>query len=143
MLALLAHRQIGYWEDNATLWVHTIQVTHNNWVAQDILGNLLSLRGRHDEAMRHYRNAVSINPNDEVSNMMIARDEWDHGLSSQAIARYKTLLSQLDDPQEQADIYENLAMLYRELGNSSAADDSRQRAARLRQSPAPRSLLAK
>ena len=143
VLGLVTHWQIGYWEDNATLWAHTVQVTDNNWVAEDILGHLLSVRGQPDEAMRHYRNAVSINPNDELSNLMIARYERDHGLPSEAIARYKMLLGRLDDPEVEADIYENLAVLYREVGDSSAADDSLQRATRLRQSPAPRTSIAR
>jgi protein O-mannosyl-transferase len=37
-LAWIGHQQIGYWEDNVTLWTRTLQVTRNNWVAEDNLG---------------------------------------------------------------------------------------------------------
>ena len=37
-LALLTHRQIGYWKDDVTLWSHAVQVTTGNHQAETYLG---------------------------------------------------------------------------------------------------------
>ena len=47
-LAFVAHQQIGYWDDNITLWTRALQVTRNNWVAEDNLGGALMEDGKLD-----------------------------------------------------------------------------------------------
>src|SRR5438552_15583382 len=63
-LAILAHRQLNYWSDNITLWTHTLQVTTDNFVAEDNLGGALLQQFRTEEAIPHFRNAIKINPFD-------------------------------------------------------------------------------
>ena len=34
-LAAVAHRQVDFWDDHITLWTHTLEVTTNNWIAEN------------------------------------------------------------------------------------------------------------
>jgi tetratricopeptide (TPR) repeat protein len=62
--AVLAARQVQYWNNGETLWRHTIAVTDGNYVAHDNLGVELDRAGRPDEALAEYRTAVAIRPGD-------------------------------------------------------------------------------
>jgi len=54
--------QTAYWRDSETLWRHTVDVTHDNYVAQNNLGGTLLEKGQLNEAIAHYREAVEIKP---------------------------------------------------------------------------------
>jgi len=58
-----AWRQASYWKDDETLWRHTLACTSGNWFAENGLGIALSSRGRGDEALDFFRDAVNIKPN--------------------------------------------------------------------------------
>ena len=88
-LALIAHRQIGYWADNITLWTHTIEITAPNYIAQDDLGGALMSQNRLEEAIVHFREAAAIHPVDPISTFNIGFYEQRHGDLEQAIEQYK------------------------------------------------------
>ena len=69
--AVPTHRQINYWSDNLTLWSHTLQVTSDNFIAENSLGVALEREGRTDEAITHFRAAVALNPFDAASNIIV------------------------------------------------------------------------
>jgi Flp pilus assembly protein TadD len=62
--AVLTIRQISYWRDGLTIWRHALDVTEGNFVAHDNLGVELDARGRGDEALDQYREALEIRPSD-------------------------------------------------------------------------------
>lgn len=65
LLGLCAWRtdyQLGFWTDSGTLFTHTLAVTDRNCFAHSSLGTYLLSKGRTDEAMQHYREAVKIWP---------------------------------------------------------------------------------
>ena len=92
-LAWIAHQQIGYWEDNITLWTRTLQVTRNNWVAEDNLGGALMEQGKLDAAISHFRAAAAIYPGDPVSHLDIGFYEQEHKNWPQAIEQYQEVLN--------------------------------------------------
>ena len=53
LLALLVttHQQLSYWDDNVTLWTHTVAVTKDNYMAEDHLGGALLADGQTEAAM--------------------------------------------------------------------------------------------
>src|SRR5208282_2490868 len=53
-LAMAAYRQIGYWNDNLTLWTHAVQVTSGSFIAEDSLGGALLEQGRFEDAIVHF-----------------------------------------------------------------------------------------
>jgi protein O-mannosyl-transferase len=67
VLALCAARtvdQLRHWQSSEALFRHALAVTEDNCVAWDGLGVALFGRGRLDEAMECYRQALKINPTD-------------------------------------------------------------------------------
>jgi tetratricopeptide (TPR) repeat protein len=116
MLAIVTHRQIGYWGDNLTLWSHAAQVTKDNWVAEDMVAGILLSTGHHDEAIAHYYVAAALNPTDAGSNLAVAIYEQGRGNLQEAIRRYNLALVEMDDPLEQAKLYQNLSIAYRDAG---------------------------
>ncbi len=128
----VTYRQIGFWNDNLTLWYHTLDVTKDNWMAHDMAGGILLNTGHREEAIAHYRLAVATNPTDSGSNLAIALYEQQKGNLPEAIARYKKSLIELDDPFEQAKVYQNMAVAYRDSGNSDQSLACLRRAAKLR-----------
>jgi len=55
--------QVRHWKNGLTLFEHVVNVTTDNWLAHNNLGTALEAKGRFDEAITHYSEAVRINPN--------------------------------------------------------------------------------
>ena len=53
-LGAASYRQLGYWQDNVTLWSHTIAVTDGNFLAENNLGRALLTEGRIDDGRRAF-----------------------------------------------------------------------------------------
>ena len=66
-LMVVTHRQIDVWKDNLTLWTHAMQVTKDNWMAEDMVAGILFNTGHREEAMRYYRSTAAINPHWKAS----------------------------------------------------------------------------
>ena len=54
--------QAGYWKNSITLFERALEVTSNNYVAYNNLGNALAARGKMFEAIGYYSEALRINP---------------------------------------------------------------------------------
>jgi len=61
-LALATRVQLRHWHDSVSLFEHTLRVTEENAIAHAQLGAAWAERGRLDETIRHYREAVRIRP---------------------------------------------------------------------------------
>jgi tetratricopeptide (TPR) repeat protein len=61
-LAVVSHRQVGYWRDTVPLFEHSLAVAPGAYPLHNNLGNELLDRGQLDEAIRHYRRALEIKP---------------------------------------------------------------------------------
>lgn len=137
-LALMAHRQIGYWGDNFTLWAHAVQVAPDSFIAQDNLGGALLEAGKYDEAMQHFRAAVAIDGTDPMSRLNLAADEQRHGHLQQALEQYNRLVVTTRDPRYRATAFSDMGYAYRDLGDLARAKQSFEAAVTLR----PRTLRA-
>ena len=60
--ALTTNSQLHHWQNSLALFQHAIEVTENNFVAHNNLGELLAGAGRLDEAASHFNKALEINP---------------------------------------------------------------------------------
>jgi protein O-mannosyl-transferase len=60
--AWVTARQIGIWRDSESLFLRTVQVTQNNYLAHNNLGFYYSGKGKVADAMEQYRLALKINP---------------------------------------------------------------------------------
>jgi protein O-mannosyl-transferase len=54
--------QLGHWSSPERLFTRALQVTRNNYVAHNNLGNVLDASGRHQEAKWHYEQTLLIRP---------------------------------------------------------------------------------
>ena len=137
-LVMIAHRQIGYWGDNLALWSHAAEVQPGSFIAEDNLGGALLERGRYDEAMQHFRNAVQLDPTDPMSRLNIAADEQKHGNLQEAIRQYNRLVVTTKDPRYRATAFSDMGYAYRDVGDLPRAKQSFLAAVSLR----PRTLRA-
>src|SRR4029077_16364827 len=78
-LSLLTWRQISYWRTSFDLWGHALEVTSNNFVAEDQFGGALVQAGRTDEAYPHFVRAAQLEPADPVSHTNIGFYLYQHG----------------------------------------------------------------
>jgi len=128
VLGILSHRQVGFWNDHITLWTHTLEVTHDNWVAENNLGTALLKAGRAEEAIPHFRAAVALYPSDPNSNLNIGTYDQMHGNLPAAIERYKAAAGYARNPKTRARAYNNLGYAYKDIGDLISARDSFQKA---------------
>ena len=120
-LAVVSHRQIGYWADNITLWTHTIEVTAPNYVAQDDLGGALMEQQRLEEAIGHFREAAAIHPVDPVSTFNIAFYDQQHGQLDEAVKQYKKAIVLTTSPSLKIKALNNMGLAYRDMGQPDNA----------------------
>jgi tetratricopeptide (TPR) repeat protein len=120
-LAFVAHRQLGYWADNVTLWTHTIEVTTPNYIAQDDLGGALLDRKQLEEAIGHFRLAAEIHPVDPISNFNIGFYDQQHGDLSGAIIQYEKAIILTTSPSLKIKALTNMGLAYRDLGDPDKA----------------------
>jgi protein O-mannosyl-transferase len=116
-LTATAHRQLWYWRDSLPLWEHAAEVTRDNWMAEDFLGELMIERRQPDEALAHYRRALAINPDDPISNINIGSWNQYAGRPREAIPYYQKVLQLPRAPTVlKTQATEGLRRAYRDLG---------------------------
>ncbi len=114
-LAVVAHRQIGYWSDNVTLWSHTAEVTSGNFLAENNLGRILMSQGEEEQGIVHFRRAVAIYPDDPVGNFNLGTYEQQHGNLKSATEHFKKAIRG-PDLALRAAAFERMGKAYRDLG---------------------------
>ena len=75
--AFLTWRQTQVWHDSRSLWEHAVEIDPRCVLCQSNLGLLERQSGRVDEAIRHYRAAYEVDPEDPVvlNNLAVALRE--------------------------------------------------------------------
>ena len=82
----LTRQQIGYWQENETLFRHALQVTQNNQIAHKSLGDALDQKGQTDEAIGQYQEAVRVKPtyadaHNNLGNTLLKKGQPDAAIS--------------------------------------------------------------
>jgi Tfp pilus assembly protein PilF len=116
--AFAARRQVHYWENHFTLWERALEVTDGNFVAHNILGLALSDSGRLDEAIGHYREALSIRSEyaEGHNNLGIALAR--QGRSDEAVSEFRKAVG---IPNAHAEMYYNLGHVLADQGKIDEA----------------------
>jgi len=127
-LSVIAHRQIGYWQNSYELWTHALEVTKNNFVAEDNLGGALLREGKPDAAFAHFEAAAQINPRDPMSHNNLGVYFQTHGRLNDAIAQYQSVIALTSDAGLLAQTYANLGAAERTLGEDAPARENFNRA---------------
>ena len=122
-LAAVTHQQLWYWRDSLALWEHAAETTHDNWMAEDMLGSVTLELGKSDEALSHYYRALALNPNDPISNINIGNwNMYDHH-PREAIEYFQKVLRSPRAPEVlKTKAAEGLQRAYRELGTTEMSE---------------------
>ena len=123
-LAVLTWHQTGFWQNPLSVWTHTLQVSHDNAVAEDNLGTALIDLGRDDEAIAHFRSAIRIQPGEPKVRLVLGSLLMKRGELQAAIDQYQTALSLKTDRDDLVAIYTSLGVAYRQSGDYNAASES-------------------
>ena len=92
-LAITARVQVGYWKDAYTVFTHANKVTHDNYLANNELGNVMANRGRLAESARYYSRALEIVPNAERSHLGLGVVLVRQGKLDEAIEHFKAAVA--------------------------------------------------
>ncbi len=116
-LAWLTVGQIRVWHDAETLWTHALG-TAPSAIAHSSLGVALDERGRPEEAITHFRQALRVNPR-----LAHAENNWGIALAKQGrwedAARHYEAALQIDP--RSAEAHANLALALGRLGRYADA----------------------
>ena len=121
---LVTSRQISYWQDEFTLWTHAAKVVKNHWVANENVAAILMGRGKPEEAMTYFMRAAEINPTDSFADFQVAVYRQTHGDPRDAIVYYQRALQDYDwnlEPKRKFEIWVNMGVAYRDLGDAANA----------------------
>src|SRR5206468_660303 len=88
VLTLTTWHQIRYWHDGVTLFQRAVDVTDNNYVAQNNLGEALAQQSKLDEATAHFMAALEINPQFAAAEQNIGMALVQQGKLDDAINRF-------------------------------------------------------
>ena len=133
LLTIVTYRQIGYWGDNLVLWQHALEVTNDNYLAENIVGSGLMDQGHGDEALAHFVAATQMNPTDPAAYMAIGTYDLQHGEAQKAIGEYqKTILLTNQTAQKnlwlRSTTFARLGSAYRQRGEFEQSRASFQKA---------------
>jgi len=121
VLGLLSYRQVGYWHDPESFWLHTLALTKDNYVAHDTFGEFLASQGRTEDAAAHFRAALAIRADDLPANLNLGTYEQEHGDLPAALERYQVVALHTGDVELRAAAYGNLGSVYRLMGDQTRA----------------------
>jgi tetratricopeptide (TPR) repeat protein len=128
-LGICAHRQTSYWKNSFTLFSHTIEVTQNNWLAHNNLGNAYVRLGRYEEAIEAYKQAIKINPN-------LTETHTNLGVVYNKLGRYQyaidTFKQAIKIKPDYAEAHYNLGIAYGSLSRWSEAIETFKQAIKIK-----------
>ncbi len=92
LLAALTWKQCGYWKDSRSLFDHALQSTTNNYLAHTSLGVALDAQGEKAQAVRHYQEALRINPHFAQARYNLANVFREQGKMDEALKNFQEVL---------------------------------------------------
>ncbi|MBS1852301.1 MAG: tetratricopeptide repeat protein [Acidobacteria bacterium] len=118
----LTYRQVGYWKNSETLWVHALQVDGRQaYKAHFNLAVIYDQEGRYDEAIAQFRQSVNPRAEDPRVHLGLGIYYQRHGHPQDAIVEYDRVLGLSSDAKLRAPAYSNLAAAYRQLHQDDQA----------------------
>ncbi len=115
--ASISYRQIHYWHDSYTLFSRALEVTTNNSIAEDNLGEALVELGHPELAIPHFRAAVRISPTTATPYYNLGTLFQMQDRLEEAKRQYLSALQYSSDSQELAQTHNNLGALLMRTGN--------------------------
>jgi tetratricopeptide (TPR) repeat protein len=133
VLMVCSLKQTAYWQSDESLWTHALACTSENYTAHNNLGYVLVAQGQPAEAIKHYQEALAINPNysEVINNLGTAL--LNQGRLDEAAKYYHRALEIYPDF---AEAYNNLGILLTKQGQTVEAIEQYRKAIELNPSRA-------
>jgi tetratricopeptide (TPR) repeat protein len=90
--AWATQNQLNYWRDTVTLFTHAVNVTGDNFLAQEIIGNGYENEGKMAEAAEHYRAAIDLCPTSKQAYQALGHLQEKNGDWAAAATTYDSAL---------------------------------------------------
>jgi len=97
VLAAATWRQARYWRDTETLFSRAVEVDPGSPIAHSVLARGLSMRGRNEDAARHYRRSIELAPDRPVPHNNLGLLLFQEGRIDEAIEEFRATLRVQDD----------------------------------------------
>jgi len=110
--------QVGYWSSGIKLFEHVLDVTPDNFVAYQKLGEILADQSKPAEALKYYSEVLRLNPNHVKAHNNIGNILASQGNDKDAIYHYNEVLRINSD---YAGAYYNLGKIFANQGKTENA----------------------
>ncbi len=114
----LTWRQAGFWKNSIPLFEHALEVTSGNFIAHYNLANVLAKQGRTEEAVLHYHQTISINPDFADAYINLGNVYQMQGQTGEALSQYLQAVKRIP---ENAGLHYNLGLVYEKQGEIEKA----------------------
>lgn len=110
--------QVKHWKNGITIFEHALNVTANNYLAHNNLGNALVKQGRYEEAITHYSMVLRIKPRHPAAHYNLGVFMGRKGNAKEAIGHY---YESLRTNPTNADAHTNLGNILLRQGSAEIA----------------------
>jgi predicted negative regulator of RcsB-dependent stress response len=118
ILMALTWKQVHNWKNGISLFEHTLEITPNNWLSNNNLGVALYSKGRTDDAIKHYLEALRIKPDYVETHNNLGNALYSKGRTDDAIKHYLEALRLKPDYVE---AHNSLGVAFARKGNVDMA----------------------
>ena len=125
----LTRQQLGHWQDSESLFRHALEVTEDNWLAHNNLGNALAKKGRLDDAIPQFQQSLRLKPDYAEAHNNLGFALVKKGQTDEAIRQYQQALRPNPDF---AEAHNNLGAAFYQQGRTGDAICQYQEALRLK-----------
>jgi len=129
LLLLCTRMQVRYWQNDLTLFGHTLKATGNHYVMHNYYGVALRENGQFGEATKHFNESLRIEPRYLEARNSIGKSLLVQGKIDEAIECFVELLR---DRADWADVYNNLGTAYARQGKYELAIENYRKALELK-----------
>jgi len=118
LLMIVTNLQLKHWQNDTTLFEHTLAATSDNFIIHDTLGFSLMRQGKTQEAIAHYAEALRIKPDYAEAHNNLGIILANQGKIQEAIAHFAEALRIAPD---YADAHNNLGIILANQGKIQEA----------------------
>lgn len=121
VFSLLTTRQLRFWRSSYDLWTRTLQVTVNNFVAEENLAKALTALGRDNEALVHFVNASQIEPENAFAQLSVGEALLRNRRYLDATEHFNAVIRLSKDPSYLSYAYDGLGIESGWIGDRAQA----------------------
>jgi len=96
-LFAVSRNQVRYWENSVRLFQRAVDVTENNYIAENNLGQALMLSGNAAAATAHFNRSLKINPRYPTAHVNVGLSLVQQNKPEQALQSYAKALAEIPD----------------------------------------------